>query len=271
MSSSTWAIIINPQSGGGKTKKQWAKINAELKTMNVDHNLHWSESSGHAVEIAQQCRAQGYTKFFAIGGDGTIQEVVNGALAQGYSNDSDLITLVGLQRSYLSLVTVLFGNLSKRGSVVSELARRTLRGFSQWYPKLPRDPTFLICLQTVIANTSSEKISFSSCNFWSDKFSQVVDNPTSLYLTMRDKLSNLSNEDGLPFEQNAMIQQIISQTTRDIIGANKKPPSNKQAESLAKDALVDGFQLEIGHKAQVVLSTVKLIFMYEFLLGGESQ
>jgi hypothetical protein len=193
------------------------------------------------------------------------------SLEQGYSNDSDLITLVGLQRSYLSLVTVLFGNLSKRGSVVSELARRTLRGFSQWYPKLQRDPTFLICLQTVIANASNEKISFSSCNFWSDKFSQVADNPTSLYLTMRDKLSNLSNEDGLPFEQNAMIQQLISQTTRDIIGANKKPPINKQAESLAKDALVDGFQLEIGHKAQVVLCTVKLIFMYEFLLGGESQ
>ena len=86
MSSSTWAIIINPQSGGGKTKKRWAKINAELKTMNVDYNLHWSESSGHAVEIAQQCRAEGYTKFFAIGGDGTIQEVVNGVLAQGYSD-----------------------------------------------------------------------------------------------------------------------------------------------------------------------------------------
>ena len=88
---------------------------------------------------------------------------------------------------------------------------------------------------------------------------------------MRDKLSNLSNEDGLPFEQNAMIQQLISQTTRDIIGANKKSPLNEQADSPAKDALVDGFQIEIGHKSQVVLSAVKLIFMYEFLTGGESQ
>jgi len=192
-------------------------------------------------------------------------------LEQGHSNDSELSILVGLQRGYLSLLTVLFGNLSERGSVVSELARRSLRGFSQWYPKLRRDPTFLSCLQTIIAHAQNEKVSFSSCNFWSEKFSQVVANPTSIYLTMRDKLSHLSNEDGLPFEQNAMIQQLISQTTRDIIGANKKSPLNKQTDSPAKDVLVDGFQIEIGHKAQVVLSAVKLIFMYEFLTGGESQ
>ena len=45
------------------------------------------ESPEHAIEIARQCRATGFTKFFAIGGDGTIQEVVNGVLAQGYSDE----------------------------------------------------------------------------------------------------------------------------------------------------------------------------------------
>ncbi|HCE85451.1 MAG TPA: hypothetical protein DEO99_04805, partial [Bacteroidetes bacterium] len=87
MSSNTWAIIINPQSGAGKTKKKWQQIDAELQGLEVDFNLHWTESAGHAVEISQQCRAKGYTKFFAIGGDGTIQEVVNGAFAQGYSDE----------------------------------------------------------------------------------------------------------------------------------------------------------------------------------------
>ena len=87
MSSNTWAIIINPQSGAGKTQKKWRQINTELQGLEVDYNLHWTESAGHAIEIAQQCRAKGYTNFFAIGGDGTIQEVVNGAFAQGYSDE----------------------------------------------------------------------------------------------------------------------------------------------------------------------------------------
>ena len=87
MSSNTWAIIINPQSGAGKTKKKWKQISAELEAMEVDYTLHWTESPEHAIEVARQCRATGYTKFFAIGGDGTIQEVVNGVLAQGYSDE----------------------------------------------------------------------------------------------------------------------------------------------------------------------------------------
>ena len=87
MSSNTWAIIINPQSGAGKTKKMWRQISAELEAMEVDYTLHWTESPEHAIEVARQCRATGFTKFFAIGGDGTIQEVVNGVLAQGYSDE----------------------------------------------------------------------------------------------------------------------------------------------------------------------------------------
>ena len=31
----------------------------------------------------------------------------------------------------------------------------------------------------------------------------------------------------------------------------------------------DGFQLEIGHKSQVVLSAIKLLFIHEFLVGDE--
>ena len=70
-----------------KLKKSGSQINAELEAMEVDYTLHWTESPEHAIEIARQCRAKGFTKFFAIGGDGTIQEVVNGAFAQGYSDE----------------------------------------------------------------------------------------------------------------------------------------------------------------------------------------
>ena len=35
----------------------------------------------------------------------------------------------------------------------------------------------------------------------------------------------------------------------------------------SENSLVDGFQLEIGHKSQVVLSAIKLLFIHEFLVG----
>ena len=39
MSSNTWAIIINPQSGASKTKKRWREIDAELRAMVVFYGL----------------------------------------------------------------------------------------------------------------------------------------------------------------------------------------------------------------------------------------
>ena len=212
-------------------------IGGKSRTISWNHpRLDWSSSLSTIFKRTESDSVLNAALCYSLPDD-TIHPLERN-LEEGHSNDSELSILVGLQRDYLSLLTVLFGNLSERGSVVSELARRSLRGFSQWYPKLRRDPTFLSCLQTIITTVQNQKVSFSSCNFWSEKFSQVVANPTSLYLTMRDKLSNLSNQDGLPFEQNAMIQQLISQTTRDIIGANKKSPLNKQADPLPKKPLL---------------------------------
>ena len=88
MSSNTWAIIINPQSGAGKTKKKWKQISAELEAYGGRLYSSLDRITGACHRRSrEQCRAKGYTKFFAIGGDGTIQEVVNGAFAQGYSDE----------------------------------------------------------------------------------------------------------------------------------------------------------------------------------------
>ena len=60
-----------------------------------------------------------------------------------FKGDSTLHLRVGLDRTRLALLVVLFTNLHERRSVVSELARQTLRGFSQWYPRLKRIGYFL--------------------------------------------------------------------------------------------------------------------------------
>ena len=58
-----------------------------------------------------------------------------------FKGDSTLHLRVGLdKRTRLALLVVLFTRvLHERRSVVSELARQTLRGFAQWYPRLKRD------------------------------------------------------------------------------------------------------------------------------------
>jgi len=184
-----------------------------------------------------------------------------------FKGDSTLHHRVGLDRNRLALVVVLFTNLHERRNVVSELARQTLRGFAHWYPRLKRDRVFLDCLRSMTAQNRPEHVVFSSCDVWAEHFSHIISNPTSLYLTMHDRLSNLSNAASTPFEQKALIRQIISQCTKQIMSSNRQSPNPVNKISNQKNSLIDGFQLEIGHKAQVVLSTMKLLFIHEFLVG----
>lgn len=78
----TWFIIVNPLSGGGKAKRDWQQIADLLEVEGVPYKQVFSEFSRHATLLATDAIALGYRKIVAVGGDGTISEVVNGIMRQ---------------------------------------------------------------------------------------------------------------------------------------------------------------------------------------------
>ena len=82
------AAIINPRSGGGKTGKNKAVLAKKLKAAFGPISLHFTESAATpyhlpAEELTRQAIKQGAKLIIAIGGDGTINEVVNGFFEDG--------------------------------------------------------------------------------------------------------------------------------------------------------------------------------------------
>lgn len=72
-------FIANPVAGKGKVLKIVPKIiNVMSHIDNVEYNVIYSERAGHATEIAAAGVKDGYDIIFAVGGDGTVNEVVNG-------------------------------------------------------------------------------------------------------------------------------------------------------------------------------------------------
>ncbi|HPF21799.1 MAG TPA: diacylglycerol kinase family lipid kinase [Syntrophomonas sp.] len=71
-------FIVNPQSGGGRTSKQWKKVERWLRMKNYSFDVQPTERAMHACEIAGDALRKGYDHIIAVGGDGTINEVVNG-------------------------------------------------------------------------------------------------------------------------------------------------------------------------------------------------
>jgi len=77
-------FIVNPTAGGGRGRRAQARI-ADLLSHSqfADAEFAFTERPGHATSLARQWAAAGVERIVAVGGDGTVHEVVNGLLAHG--------------------------------------------------------------------------------------------------------------------------------------------------------------------------------------------
>ena len=94
-------IIANPCSGSGKGKKHWPQIEALLKEAGLEFEQVFTEYSGHAIELIKEAAGAGYRKFIMMGGDGSVNEAVNGIMGQ---------TAVPPQELCMGLIPVGMGN-----------------------------------------------------------------------------------------------------------------------------------------------------------------
>jgi YegS/Rv2252/BmrU family lipid kinase len=75
--------IVNPNSKGGKTGKFWPEIKSKIKSAIGSIDVHFTKHRSDATVIARASLHQGYTWLIAVGGDGTVNEIVNGYFENG--------------------------------------------------------------------------------------------------------------------------------------------------------------------------------------------
>ncbi len=73
-------IILNPWAGRGTAGLRRPELEAALRAAEVDFDLVETHARSGATELTYQAMDRGYDCVAAVGGDGTINEVVNGLL-----------------------------------------------------------------------------------------------------------------------------------------------------------------------------------------------
>ncbi|MCM3569647.1 diacylglycerol kinase family protein [Neobacillus mesonae] len=75
-------FIINPKAGNGQCYKVWGEMEAQLKAERVSYQAFFTEYPGHAKKLAEQIadKNQEDKIMTAVGGDGTLHEVMNGIM-----------------------------------------------------------------------------------------------------------------------------------------------------------------------------------------------
>ena len=85
-----WLVIVNPNAGNGKGKKDWAEISDLLKNKGLHFTVKFTERKGHAIHLSVEGIETGYRKIITVGGDGTLNEVVNGVFLSKVCPTTDI-------------------------------------------------------------------------------------------------------------------------------------------------------------------------------------
>lgn len=73
-----WLAIVNPNAGNGKGLRDWQFIAGFLEKKHLSFTVKFTEAKGHAILLAEEAVKNGCRNIITVGGDGTLNEVVNG-------------------------------------------------------------------------------------------------------------------------------------------------------------------------------------------------
>ncbi|MGB4204628.1 MAG: diacylglycerol kinase family protein [Bacteroidales bacterium] len=77
-----WFVIVNPNAGRRKGEKDWPEIARLLGIANIRYKSVFTQHRIHAIRMARRYVESGYRNIIVVGGDGTMNEVVNGIFTQ---------------------------------------------------------------------------------------------------------------------------------------------------------------------------------------------
>ena len=75
-----WFVVVNPHAGSGRTAREWENVKNALKDNGIPYEFRMTWCKSHATEIAFNAAREGARRFIAVGGDGTIHEVLGGIM-----------------------------------------------------------------------------------------------------------------------------------------------------------------------------------------------
>lgn len=95
-------VVVNLHAGSKKCERDWPRISKLLQKTTFRMTTITTQRVGHTIDIVQQAiEKEGFTQFIIVGGDGTLNEAVNGIFRQNKVRSTEIT---------LGMITVGTGN-----------------------------------------------------------------------------------------------------------------------------------------------------------------
>jgi len=120
-------IVVNPVSANKTTAREWPLYEKALSDAGFEFDAVLTEYPGHAAELTRKALKLGYKTIMSVGGDGTMNEVVNGFFDNDRLIDEnsrlvvfsrgtgcDFIRTLGINKNIEDLLAILKRNREKQ-------------------------------------------------------------------------------------------------------------------------------------------------------------
>jgi diacylglycerol kinase (ATP) len=84
-------VIANPRAGRGQVGRELPEVERALLSRGLEHRIVETERPGDAAHLAREALGAGERFLVAVGGDGTVADVVNGMLEDDLPVDRDAV------------------------------------------------------------------------------------------------------------------------------------------------------------------------------------
>ncbi|MDD2859393.1 MAG: acylglycerol kinase family protein, partial [Candidatus Nanopelagicales bacterium] len=111
-------MIVNPQATTTSRRMTDLVIHAFADALDLE--VVTTSHRGHGIELGRQARAEQLDLVITVGGDGIINEVVNGLLTEGPGPQTQLATLPGGSANVLARALGLSNDMVEAGAQLLE-------------------------------------------------------------------------------------------------------------------------------------------------------
>ena len=85
-----WGVIYNPKAGTRKVQKRWKEIKEYMDEKGVAYDYVQSEGFGSVERLAGILANNGYTTIVVVGGDGALNDAINGIMLSNAEHKEDI-------------------------------------------------------------------------------------------------------------------------------------------------------------------------------------
>ena len=88
-----WLAVVNVFAASKQAGAVWKKAAVMLEESGVAYKAMFTGGTDNAIAISRKASAMGYRRFMAVGGDGTVHDVLNGIASYVYSSDTEDVSI----------------------------------------------------------------------------------------------------------------------------------------------------------------------------------